>query len=52
MDGAAKFVRGDAIAGLIITAINIVGGFTIGLLRHGMAFADAAASYTTLTIGD
>jgi flagellar biosynthesis protein FlhA len=52
MDGAAKFVRGDAIAGLIITAINIVGGLTIGLLRHGMGFADAAASYTTLTIGD
>src|SRR5271165_6029053 len=38
MDGAAKFVRGDAIAGLIITSINIVGGLTIGLLRHGMSF--------------
>ncbi len=52
MDGAAKFVRGDAIAGLIITTINIFGGFAIGLLRHGMAFADAAATFTTLTIGD
>ena len=52
MDGAAKFVRGDAIAGLIITSINIVGGLAIGLLRHGMPFSDAAATYTTLTIGD
>jgi flagellar biosynthesis protein FlhA len=52
MDGAAKFVRGDAIAGLIITTINIFGGFAIGLLRHGMPFADAAATYTTLTVGD
>jgi flagellar biosynthesis protein FlhA len=52
MDGAAKFVRGDAIAALIITSINIVGGLAIGLLRHGMPFSDAAATYTTLTIGD
>jgi flagellar biosynthesis protein FlhA len=52
MDGAAKFVRGDAIAGLIITSINIVGGLAIGLLRHGMAFNDAANTYTTLTVGD
>jgi flagellar biosynthesis protein FlhA len=52
MDGAAKFVRGDAIASLIITAINIVGGFTIGLMRHDMSFGDAATTYTTLTIGD
>src|SRR5271154_2885509 len=52
MDGAAKFVRGDAIAALIITVINILGGLAIGLLRHGMSFADAAASYTTLTAGD
>jgi len=52
MDGAAKFVRGDAIAGLIITSINIVGGLTIGLVRHGMAFGDAASTYTTLTVGD
>ena len=52
MDGAAKFVRGDAIAGLLITVINVVGGLTIGLLRHGMAFADAASTFTTLTVGD
>jgi flagellar biosynthesis protein FlhA len=52
MDGAAKFVRGDAIAALIITMINIVGGLTIGMLRHGMSFADAAATFTTLTAGD
>jgi flagellar biosynthesis protein FlhA len=52
MDGAAKFVRGDAIAGLIITVINIVGGLAIGLIRHGMPLADAAAAFTTLTAGD
>ena len=52
MDGAAKFVRGDAIAGLIITAINLLGGFAIGLLRHGMAFADAASTFSALTVGD
>jgi flagellar biosynthesis protein FlhA len=52
MDGAAKFVRGDAIAGLIITTINIAGGLAIGVLRHAMPFADAASAYTTLTVGD
>ncbi len=52
MDGAAKFVRGDAIAALLITFINILGGLAIGLVRHGMAFADAASTYTTLTVGD
>ncbi len=52
MDGAAKFVRGDAIAGLLITVINVFGGLAIGLLRHGMPFADAAATFTTLTVGD
>ena len=52
MDGAAKFVRGDAIAALIITVINILGGLAIGMIRHGMAFADAAATFTTLTAGD
>ena len=52
MDGAAKFVRGDAIAGLLITCINIVGGLAIGLIRHGMAFSDAANTFTTLTVGD
>jgi flagellar biosynthesis protein FlhA len=52
MDGAAKFVRGDAIAALIITAINIVGGLAIGIVRHGMPFANAANTFTTLTAGD
>jgi len=52
MDGAAKFVRGDAIAGVIITAINIIGGLATGILRHGMNVADAVATYTTLTVGD
>ncbi len=52
MDGAAKFVRGDAIAGLLITVINILGGLAIGLGRHGMAIGDAASTFTTLTVGD
>jgi flagellar biosynthesis protein FlhA len=52
MDGAAKFVRGDAIASLMITVINILGGLAIGVVRHGMPFSDAAATYTTLTAGD
>ena len=52
MDGAAKFVRGDAIAAVIITFINIIGGLAIGVLRHGMNFAVAADTYTTLTVGD
>jgi len=52
MDGASKFVRGDAIAGIMILIINIVGGLAIGILGHGLAFADAARTYTLLTIGD
>ncbi len=52
MDGASKFVRGDAIAGLIITFINIIGGIIIGVAQQGITFADAAHSYTTLTVGD
>jgi len=52
MDGAAKFVRGDAMAALIITGINIIGGLAIGVIRHGMAFGDAASTFTTLTAGD
>ncbi|HYD99916.1 MAG TPA: flagellar biosynthesis protein FlhA [Alphaproteobacteria bacterium] len=52
MDGAEKFVRGDAIAGLIITGINIVGGILIGTIRHGMDFMDAADVYVKLTVGD
>src|ERR1700753_3174897 len=52
MDGASKFVRGDATAGILILIINIVGGLAIGVLSHGMPFADAAKVYTLLTIGD
>ena len=52
MDGASKFVKGDAIAGVIITLINIVGGLTIGVLQNGMDIADAAQTYTLLTVGD
>ncbi len=52
MDGANKFVRGDAIAGIIITLINILGGLTIGVLQNGMNFGDAAQNYTLLTVGD
>ncbi len=52
MDGASKFVRGDAIAGLIITGINIIGGLIIGTLQQGMPLSEAARTYTILTIGD
>ena len=52
MDGASKFVRGDAIAGLIITAVNLFGGIAIGTLRHGMSFVQAADVYTKLSVGD
>jgi flagellar biosynthesis protein FlhA len=52
MDGASKFVKGDAIAGLIITAINIVGGILIGVVQHKMPIGEASASYTLMTIGD
>ena len=52
MDGASKFVKGDAIAGVIITLINIVGGLAIGVLQNGMNIADAAQTYTLLTVGD
>ena len=52
MDGASKFVRGEAIAGLIIMAINVVGGFVIGVFQQGMEVSAAAQSYTLLTIGD
>jgi flagellar biosynthesis protein FlhA len=52
MDGAAKFVRGDAVAGLLITFVNIIGGIIIGMMSYGLSLADAAATYTTLTIGD
>ena len=52
MDGASKFVRGDAIAGILITVINIIGGFIIGMTQHGMPAREAAATYTILTVGD
>ena len=52
MDGAAKFVRGDAMAGIIITFINVLGGIIIGVAQNDMAFVDAADSYTRLTVGD
>jgi flagellar biosynthesis protein FlhA len=52
MDGASKFVRGDAVAGILILFINIIGGLAIGMLQHNMAFGDAAHNYTLLTIGD
>src|SRR5882672_7450090 len=52
MDGASKFVRGDAIAGILILFINIIGGLAIGTIGHGLAVADAGRTYTLLTIGD
>ncbi|MGM0760576.1 MAG: flagellar biosynthesis protein FlhA [Thermodesulfobacteriota bacterium] len=52
MDGASKFVRGDAIAGIVITMINIVAGFIIGVAQEQMAVSEAAKTYTTLTVGD
>jgi flagellar biosynthesis protein FlhA len=52
MDGAGKFIRGDAVAGLIITAVNIIGGLAIGVMEHGMTVADAASVFSVLTIGD
>lgn len=52
MDGAAKFVRGDAIAAILITFINILGGFIIGVLQRGMSFPDSLRTYTLLTVGD
>jgi flagellar biosynthesis protein FlhA len=52
MDGASKFVRGDATAGILILIINIVGGFAVGVLQHGLSASEAAHTYTLLTIGD
>jgi flagellar biosynthesis protein FlhA len=52
MDGASKFVRGDAIAGLLIVAINVIGGIIIGVAQQGMSFASATQTFTLLTIGD
>jgi flagellar biosynthesis protein FlhA len=52
MDGASKFVRGDAIAGLLVTMINVIGGMVIGIAQQGMPFAEAGRTYTLLTVGD
>ena len=52
MDGASKFVRGDAVAGLLIMVINVIGGLLVGVIQHGMPMSQAAESYTLLTIGD
>src|SRR5260370_1714069 len=52
MDGASNFFRGDAIAGILILFINIIGGLAIGTIGHGLAVADAGRTYTLLTIGD
>ena len=52
MDGASKFVRGDAVAGILITIINVIGGMIIGMVQNDMGFADAAGTYTRLTVGD
>jgi flagellar biosynthesis protein FlhA len=52
MDGSSKFVKGDAVAGIVITLINIIGGFLIGVFQHNMTVGDAASTFTLLTIGD
>lgn len=52
MDGASKFVRGDAIAGILVLFVNMIGGLAIGMLQHGLPFADAANNYILLAIGD
>lgn len=52
MDGASKFVRGDAIAGIVITIVNVIGGLYIGVMQFGMSFSEAGALFTKLTIGD
>src|SRR5262245_22721072 len=52
MDGASKFVRGDAVAGLLVVFINVIGGMIIGIAQQGMSFADAGRTYTLLTVGD
>ncbi|MCV5662942.1 flagellar biosynthesis protein FlhA, partial [Escherichia coli] len=52
MDGASKFVKGDAIAGILILFINIIGGLSIGMAQYGLGFGEAIQIYTLLTIGD
>jgi flagellar biosynthesis protein FlhA len=52
MDGASKFIRGDAVAGIIILFVNMIGGLAIGITQHGLGFAEAGEIYVLLTIGD
>src|SRR3546814_14820801 len=52
MDGASKFIRGDALAGIMILVINVIGGLIIGTIQHGMGLGDALKNYTLLAIGD
>src|SRR3546814_1909510 len=52
MDGASKFVKGDAIAGLLILAVNIIGGLILGTVQHGLTMAEAGSNYILLAIGD
>ena len=52
MDGASKFVKGDAIAGLVITVVNLIGGFLIGVVQRGLPISDAISTYALLTVGD
>src|SRR6201999_4318853 len=52
MDGASKFVRGDAVAGLLVVFINVIGGIIIGVAQQGLGFGEAAQTYTLLTVGD
>jgi flagellar biosynthesis component FlhA len=52
MDGASKFVRGDAIAGLVILAVNVIGGILIGVMQHELPLGEAASTYTLMSIGD
>ena len=52
MDGASKFVKGDAVAGILILIINVVGGFAVGMAQHGLSFSQAVSAYTLLAIGD
>jgi flagellar biosynthesis protein FlhA len=52
MDGASKYVRGDAVAGILVTVINVIGGLLVGIIQHDLAFGEAAKTYTLLAIGD
>ena len=52
MDGASKFVKGDAMAAVLITAINLIGGIVVGMLQHGLPFGEATHHYSLLTVGD